>query len=63
MKIKVALAVVVTLLFVVLDLAALDDITTGKEPSLFLEYVVLGASLIWAALVAAWWSRRQEEWP
>ena len=33
------------LTLLLLDFAALDDITTGNEPSFYAEYVMLGVSL------------------
>ena len=33
------------LALLLLDFAALDDITTGNEPNFYLEYAILGMSL------------------
>ena len=41
-RIGIATAMLALLL---LDFAALDDITTGNEPNFYLEYAVLGISL------------------
>ncbi len=48
------LSIAATILaLVVLDFAALDDITTGSQPHFYLEYVMLGVSL--PLLGACWW--------
>ena len=44
MKKKLLIGFLIIILF--LDFLALDDITTGSEPSFFLEYVVLGISIL-----------------
>lgn len=49
-RIGIATAILALLL---LDFAALDDITTGNEPHLYLEYAILGISL--PLLGACWW--------
>lgn len=38
-------------IFLALDFAALDDITTGNEPNYFLEYLVLGLSVVVFAVI------------
>jgi hypothetical protein len=52
-------ALAVAAVFLVLDLAALDDITTGSEPSFWQEYLFLALSLIPLAVVGLMWSRRR----
>ena len=44
---------IIGLVFVLLalDWAALDDITTGNEPDYFLEYMILGVSLLIFGLI------------
>jgi hypothetical protein len=41
----------ITLIVVLMDYAALDDITTGHESNFLLEYLFLGLSAIWFALI------------
>ncbi|MCP4203037.1 MAG: hypothetical protein GY769_14030 [bacterium] len=41
-----------------LTYAALDDITTGREPSLVLEWLMVGAAAIWFSALAAGALRR-----
>ncbi|MBI4474339.1 MAG: hypothetical protein HY646_16840 [Acidobacteria bacterium] len=45
-------AAVITLAIVLLDYAALDDITTGRESSFLLEYLFLMLSAVWFAALA-----------
>ena len=48
-----------SLLVLLLTWAALDDITTGAEPSFIGEYTVLVLSGIWFAVTAGWLMRRR----
>ena len=43
---------VITVAIILLDYAALDDITTGNQPSFVLEYLFLLFSAIWFAATA-----------
>ena len=45
--------------FLLLDWAALDDITTGNEPSYFLEYSILAISvLIFSLSLKGIWKKK-----
>lgn len=51
-KIMKKLLVIFTILaLLVLDYAALDDITTGNEPNFYLEYIMLGFSALFFAII------------
>lgn len=49
--------VLISILFLALDWLALDDITTGNQPSFYAEYAMLALSAAWFAAVAALWRR------
>ena len=51
------LVVLVSILFLALDWLALDDITTGSEPSFYMEYAVLAVSAFWFASLPLLWRR------
>lgn len=48
---------VVFILLLVLDWLALDDITTGNEPSLVGEYMVLGVSIVLMPVLYLLWRK------
>ena len=51
---------VVTCLLALLALLALDDITTGVEPSFLLEWLMVAFASVWFLAVGArTWKRRQ----
>ena len=51
---------VITCLVALLVLLALDDITTGVEPSFLLEWAMVAVASVWFLAVAArTWKRRQ----
>lgn len=50
--------IVISLLLLVLSWLALDDITTGSEPSNGLEWAVLVVTVVWFAGLAAARRRR-----
>jgi hypothetical protein len=52
-------AVAVAAVFVVLDLAALDDITTGSQLTFWPEYLMLASSVVPFTVVGALWQRRR----
>lgn len=47
-------AAVLAVILLSLDWAALDDITTGSEPSFTLEYLILGASIVGLGILLVW---------
>jgi hypothetical protein len=53
-------AVGVTFVVILMDYAALDDITTGNETSFLFEYLFLMGSAVWfAALIKAFYRNRK----
>ena len=48
---------IVTVGFLLLSFAALDDITTGRQPSFVLEWAMVAATAMY--LMALLWRRRQ----
>jgi len=54
------LMVAAILALLALDWAALDDMTTGSEPNLRLEYAMVGASLPLLAMLGRMLQRRPE---
>lgn len=54
-----ALTWLISIAVLLLCWAALDDITTGTEPSHVLEWAMVGAGIIWyGGLIIAWrWNR------
>lgn len=49
--------ILISVLFLALDWLALDDITTGNQPSFYAEYAMLALSAVWFAAVAVLWRR------
>ena len=49
----------VSLVVLALAYAALDDITTGRQPSFVLEWVMVAVALVWFAVVPVLWRRRR----
>lgn len=47
------LSIILVAVLLILDWAALDDITTGHEPNYFGEYVALGVSLLFFLLLGS----------
>jgi len=43
---KKIFSIAITAILLILNLLALDDITTGNEPNYYLEYVFLAVSII-----------------
>lgn len=43
---------VISIAVILIDYAALDDITTGSEPSFILEYLFLMFSVVWFVILA-----------
>ncbi len=56
---KTGLLVFISLVALALAWAALDDITTGSEPSFGLEWTMVGAAILWLAFVVAIWRRHR----
>ena len=63
MRIKTAVVIFVSAAFVILDLLALDDITTGHEPNFYAEWATLVISVAWFTAVADFWWRRKRDEP
>ena len=57
MRITTLLAV--SLAILALAYAALDDITTGRQPSFVLEWVMVAVALVWFAAMPVLWRRRR----
>jgi hypothetical protein len=52
--------IVISVLLLVLNWLALDDITTGTEPSTWMEWTVVATTLLWFLLLGIWrFSRRR----
>lgn len=57
---KVPLVVIGLVAILLLDWAALDDITTGNEPNYYLEYLTLaGSVLIFGFLIFKFFPRKK----
>ncbi len=54
LPVKARLAGAVSLMFLLLDVLALDDITTGHEPDFMLEYGTLWISGLWFVVLSLW---------
>ena len=58
MRLKTLFLFVVTIVLLVLCWLALDDITTGTEPSKKLEWATVGLTVVWLAALGAMLRRR-----
>ncbi len=52
--------IIFILVILLLDFAALDDITTGNEPTLFGEYAMLAASVVIFAVLIFIYLRKKK---
>lgn len=52
--------IIIAVAFLILDFAALDDITTGSEPNYTLEYLILAVSVLVFAALAVIYRRKNK---
>lgn len=52
-----ALLAIVSLVIGLLAWAALDDITTGRQPTFVLEWMMVGVAALWVVLLVILWRR------
>ncbi|MEK7186293.1 MAG: hypothetical protein AAB675_02935 [Patescibacteria group bacterium] len=57
MKLSKILIIFFLIILLFLDYAALDDITTGNEPSFLGEYTILAVSVLLAPALCLFWKK------